>query len=350
MSLSALSQQILGVTMDKDWKIRCSNWEASQLSERQIQYAANDAIVAVQIFFKLAASKLRERESRIKAGKTNEIEDVVLQTVDVCLEKEKGSQSSDATCTTVLQPVQSSENTDMNDFEKVACEDNPNEATSVVSSSNSNFESSNRNSAQNEMSGSCSLISQNIADNSDMNNLTGCSAEEGILSSFVTKIKTSFGSVLGMQVESKERHNEPNSKHKAKNYTQYESFKTLELNENLFSSPEFWSSVTPLCHGIVDVPYKIKAKHKGGGKAQSSEKGKQCISAQAVNKVSGLKPRRAPLYQNCVIEAPDGEMLSTCDKRKAEWYLCRDLGKLIISQFALELDKNQADKVLPIYK
>jgi hypothetical protein len=51
-----------------------------------------------------------------------------------------------------------------------------------------------------------------------------------------------------------------------------------------------------------------------------------------------------------VIEAPDGEMLSTCDKRKAEWYLCRDLGKLIISQFALELDKNQADKVLPIYK
>ena len=320
MSLSALSQQVLGITMDKDWKIRCSDWEAPQLSERQIEYAANDAVVAVQIFFKLTASKLRERESRIEAAKNQKDEAIVPQTDEICSENEKSAQSSDATC----PPTESSENTDKNNFIKVTCED---KATSILSATNSNVQLSNKNGGQNNISASDSPISEALVDNGDANNMTGCSSEEGVISSFVSTIKTSFGSVLGMQSEPKETGKVHHSKHKIKNYTQYESFKILEVNDDLFSSPEFWSCITPLCHGIVDVPYKIKAKHKGGGKAQSNEKSKPGSSSQTSNKVSGLKPRRAPLYQNCVIEAPDGEMLSTCDKRKAEWYLCRNLGK-----------------------
>lgn len=311
MSLSALSQQIIGETMDKDWKIRCSDWEAPHLSERQIKYAANDAIVAVRVFFMLAVSKLRERESRVEAGKTNQSEDVDVQGVDVSLE-DRTSQLSDENCDNQCTAAEGSENI-------VPSRGDP---SKTVATSSNDYSS-----VENEIpTNDNSDILQNIADKSDSTDLTGDISEEGIISSFVTKIKNSFGSVLGLQETPQEQ---SSVKRKTKIYTRYESFKTLELNEELFSLHEFWSSITPLCHGIVDVPYKMKAKHKGEGKTQTNEKGKPGLSTQANNKMSGLKPRRVPLYQNCVIEAPDGEMLSTCDKRKAEWYLSRDLGKCI---------------------
>lgn len=36
--------------------------------------------------------------------------------------------------------------------------------------------------------------------------------------------------------------------------------------------------------------------------------------------------RNRPLYDNCLLEAPDGALLSTIDKRKAEWYIKKGLG------------------------
>ena len=36
-------------------------------------------------------------------------------------------------------------------------------------------------------------------------------------------------------------------------------------------------------------------------------------------------PRKQPLYQNCRLLAPDDQLLATCDRKKAEWYLENDL-------------------------
>eukprot|EP00095_Tigriopus_kingsejongensis_P011431 maker-scaffold222_size251774-snap-gene-0.18 protein:Tk11431 transcript:maker-scaffold222_size251774-snap-gene-0.18-mRNA-1 annotation:"exonuclease 3 -5 domain-containing protein 2-like isoform x2" len=49
LGLAGLAQAFLGVTMDKDWRISASNWEADVLSPRQVTYAANDALVAVNV-------------------------------------------------------------------------------------------------------------------------------------------------------------------------------------------------------------------------------------------------------------------------------------------------------------
>lgn len=62
MSLDALAKRILGVTMDKSWRIRCSNWEAEQFDRRQIEYAMNDALVASHIFLRLAKAKVEKRK------------------------------------------------------------------------------------------------------------------------------------------------------------------------------------------------------------------------------------------------------------------------------------------------
>ena len=60
MSLDALAKKILGITLDKSWKIRCSNWEDEKLSTQQIEYAMNDALVASHIFLRLEKEKAKQ--------------------------------------------------------------------------------------------------------------------------------------------------------------------------------------------------------------------------------------------------------------------------------------------------
>lgn len=51
--LGKMSKSILDIEIDKDWRVRCSDWDATKLSDKQIDYAAKDAFVAVEIFKKL---------------------------------------------------------------------------------------------------------------------------------------------------------------------------------------------------------------------------------------------------------------------------------------------------------
>lgn len=55
--LSKLSENYLNVKLDKNWRIRCSDWEAPTLTSIQIDYAAKDAHVAIELF-KMFANKL----------------------------------------------------------------------------------------------------------------------------------------------------------------------------------------------------------------------------------------------------------------------------------------------------
>lgn len=52
--LARMSKTILNVELDKDWRTRCSDWEAESLTPKQIDYAAKDAIVGVELFKKMS--------------------------------------------------------------------------------------------------------------------------------------------------------------------------------------------------------------------------------------------------------------------------------------------------------
>ena len=39
--------------------------------------------------------------------------------------------------------------------------------------------------------------------------------------------------------------------------------------------------------------------------------------------------RKSDLYENCKMIAPDGQLLSTCDRKKVNWYISRGLAELI---------------------
>ena len=47
LGVQSLTQTFLKIQLDKDWKIRASNWENEPLNERQIAYAANDVLTVM---------------------------------------------------------------------------------------------------------------------------------------------------------------------------------------------------------------------------------------------------------------------------------------------------------------
>ncbi|XP_058805451.1 exonuclease 3'-5' domain-containing protein 2 [Phymastichus coffea] len=44
---------------------------------------------------------------------------------------------------------------------------------------------------------------------------------------------------------------------------------------------------------------------------------------------TSVPARNKPLYHNCYLQAPDGDILCTCDKKKAEWYVSKQLGEIV---------------------
>lgn len=51
--LAKLSKSFIGVELNKNWRIRCSSWDNPILTEAQIDYAAKDCLVAIEIFKKM---------------------------------------------------------------------------------------------------------------------------------------------------------------------------------------------------------------------------------------------------------------------------------------------------------
>lgn len=58
--LAYLAKELIGIELNKDWRVRCSNWESETLTPTQVQYAAQDAQIATQIFEKLNHKMVRK--------------------------------------------------------------------------------------------------------------------------------------------------------------------------------------------------------------------------------------------------------------------------------------------------
>ncbi|XP_043601729.1 exonuclease 3'-5' domain-containing protein 2 isoform X1 [Bombus pyrosoma] len=56
---------------------------------------------------------------------------------------------------------------------------------------------------------------------------------------------------------------------------------------------------------------------------------RNCKTNNNTIRKNNVPTRNKPLYHNCYLQAPDGEILCTCDRKKAEWYLTKGLGEVI---------------------
>lgn len=53
------------------------------------------------------------------------------------------------------------------------------------------------------------------------------------------------------------------------------------------------------------------------------------LKTKNIVRKNNIPTRNKPLYHNCYLQAPDGEILCTCDRKKAEWYVTKGLGEII---------------------
>ncbi|XP_034935215.1 exonuclease 3'-5' domain-containing protein 2-like [Chelonus insularis] len=88
-----------------------------------------------------------------------------------------------------------------------------------------------------------------------------------------------------------------------------------------------------LPEGILDTRYRSSSQSSNGklqsNSNQCSEMKKQNVElSEKLNifKKPSIPTRKEPLYHNCYLQAPDGETLCTCDRKKAEWYINKNLG------------------------
>lgn len=52
--------------------------------------------------------------------------------------------------------------------------------------------------------------------------------------------------------------------------------------------------------------------------------------------VRSYSTRQSPLYHNCKLQAPDGQLLCTCDEKKANWYMDKELGGTAFTTFCFD--------------
>lgn len=72
--LGKMSEDYLMVKLDKNWRIRCSDWESPKLNEKQINYAAKDAHVGIELF-RFFAEKLKPK--RLFDKQSNYVQNII---------------------------------------------------------------------------------------------------------------------------------------------------------------------------------------------------------------------------------------------------------------------------------
>lgn len=316
MSLDALAKRILGVTMDKSWRIRCSDWEAEYLNKRQIEYAMNDALVASHMFLRLVKSKAEER--KIVRTAYNSIS---------CFPEDKNGLGTENNFLYSEDGSDNEVNSDVHDSTVKVSEDNFNNSIHISG---------------------CLLAEGQEPDIHKYSNFhSGVTEDRNIGSksndheSFDDNVNNSQGSFSGKGIDPRICGNVVQDFLKRTDFESDYCGVTANLNKlelehakgylsreeviHLLQDPLFFQRASSLCQGVVDLGFKEikrKALTKDNGKT------KECCS-----EMTNIKPykrgtvRKSPLYMNCMLAAPDGSRLCTLDRKKADWYIEKGIGE-----------------------
>jgi len=101
-------------------------------------------------------------------------------------------------------------------------------------------------------------------------------------------------------------------------YPDHKSGEHPGRSESLPDDESLWKTARSMCQGLVDVPFSSNLK--GGGVPVSKPP-----KPHKSDRPPAYAMRQRPLYDNCRLLAPDGTPLCTCDVRKAQWYLWKEL-------------------------
>ncbi|KAM2916670.1 hypothetical protein FF1_045557 [Malus domestica] len=121
-------------------------------------------------------------------------------------------------------------------------------------------------------------------------------------------------------------------------YSHLDDFRHL-LHNKIGNPDNFFSKILQNCLGpngscplsifnyalLVECNMKVPLTSRKNGSRNSKQVARKSSRQLFVQNFSC----KAPVYHNCRIYADDGRLLCYCDRRKLEWYLRRDLAKLV---------------------
>ena len=319
MSLDALAKRILGVTMDKSWRIRCSNWEAEQLNSRQIEYAMNDALVASHIFLRLVKSKLDERKHFVGEESTK-IENDSLNFGDIYIDDETSELafSPSSKCEANSDKVNSSMN---------VSEDNLKGGSPIsecfLTGGEPNINEQGNNIELEVTENKGTFFGSINHDRSMDKSQKSCPQEEDSDSRISGEVSQGFVDLNDLETDCYEVTADLNKLESG----EAEGYLSREQVIKLLQDSYFSQRACSLCHGVVDLAFK---ERKRKAIAKEKEKNKECTTEKSL-----IKPykrgtvRKSPLYMNCMLAAPDGSRLCTLDRKKADWYIEKEIGELM---------------------
>lgn len=92
-----------------------------------------------------------------------------------------------------------------------------------------------------------------------------------------------------------------------------------------------WLDIMKVCEPFLDTKFS-SASGTLASKGQSMKNSSKNNNTRRKDFSRNMCTRSKRLYDNCLLEAPDGEILCTCDKKKADWYLSQKLGTLVADE------------------
>ena len=310
MSLDALAKKILGVRMDKSWRIRCSNWEAAEFSVPQIEYAMNDALVASHIFLRLVNIKTRHNKG------------------------ERGTYDSLGFC-----PVNENHVETENDWNSQgACHKFEDTEQSSCVLNNCDVENNKTDFTLNQSGDSpehC-LLDQEPAFKQHLDTFR--------LESLKNKNPTQEGLNFGNISDDKFLRDRLALKEDLCGDSKICYEATVDLNKfespemegylfmdevtNFLTDPCFTQRAGSLCQGVVDIAFRGKKKNFVSNDEEEKDEFSSCSAEKTRKPYKKGTTRKTPLYMNCMLAAPDGSRLCTLDRKKADWYIERGIGMM----------------------
>lgn len=77
------------------------------------------------------------------------------------------------------------------------------------------------------------------------------------------------------------------------------------------------------CEQLMDIPFSKAGASGDEERSPPVPKKPGCFRS--------YMSRKTPLYDNCMLQAPDGQLLSSCNYKKVQWYVDHGLGKIVSS-------------------
>ncbi|XP_059049171.1 exonuclease 3'-5' domain-containing protein 2 [Achroia grisella] len=91
-------------------------------------------------------------------------------------------------------------------------------------------------------------------------------------------------------------------------------------------SKDVWNNLDDVCMKFADFYFKVSHALRGIDAVNNPKRIKE------VSKTYSNLTRTKPLYHNCFLQAPDGELLCTCDNKKALWYVQKQLADVVTEE------------------